>query len=183
MFHGIFALFFLQLATLSLHALSSLSCTSTGKNRFCFCGKLAFPLSSINVLKDSLEQLPGLNPLPFFSHVELFTKGFFLPADAPQVIIEWVYQHPFYTPQQVERLVKIVVNGGGGGGLSAMKNMFNRNQFKGQGDPQRLASRQLLAQVTLVRGICVMRVGRNLTVCLQTRVYDSASSGGRGCQD
>lgn len=139
--------------------------------------------SDIHVLKDSLEQLPGLNPLPFFSHVELFTKGFFLPADAPQVIIEWVYQHPFYTPQQVERLVKIVVNGGGGGGLSAMKNMFNRNQFKGQGDPQRLASRQLLAQVTLVRGICVMRVGRNLTVRLQTRVYDSASSGGRGCQD
>ena len=61
--------------------------------------------SDIHVLKDSLEQLPGLNPLPFFSHVELFTKGFFLPADAPQVIIEWVYQHPFYTPQQVERLV------------------------------------------------------------------------------
>ena len=62
--------------------------------------------SDIHVLKDSLEQLPGLNPLPFFPHVELFTKGFFLPADAPQVIIEWVYQHPFYTPQQVERLVK-----------------------------------------------------------------------------
>jgi hypothetical protein len=48
--------------------------------------------SDIHVLKDALELLPGLRPLPFFTHVELFTKGFFLPADCPDVIVEWVHQ-------------------------------------------------------------------------------------------
>ena len=48
--------------------------------------------SDLNVLKDALELLPGLRPLPFFTHVELYTKGFFLPIDSPQLIVEWVYQ-------------------------------------------------------------------------------------------
>jgi hypothetical protein len=48
--------------------------------------------SDIHVLKDALELLPGLRPLPFFTHVELFTKGFFLPPDCPDVIVEWVHQ-------------------------------------------------------------------------------------------
>jgi len=48
--------------------------------------------SDIHVLKDALELLPGMRPLAFFTHVELYTKGFFLPSDSPQIVIEWVYQ-------------------------------------------------------------------------------------------
>jgi len=102
--------------------------------------------SDINVLKDALEMLPGLRPLPFFSHVELFTKGFFLPAEEPQVIVEWVYQHPFYPTHQVVGLVKAISSSGGGSFSSATFNMMKGQS--GGSKSNKAEVKHLIAQVT-----------------------------------
>ena len=96
------------------------------------------------MLKDALELLPGLRPLPFFSHVELYTKGYFLPADSPEVIVEWVYQHPFYAPHQAIGLVKALTSRGASGGKLSATFSKMKGGVGASSNPQ---AKQLLAQV------------------------------------
>jgi len=98
--------------------------------------------SDINVLKDALELLPGMRPLPFFSHVELFTKGFFLPPEEHQVIVEWVHQHPFYASHQCVGLVKAITSS------HASFSTATFNMMKGQSGGIKAEIKLLLAQVT-----------------------------------
>jgi hypothetical protein len=98
--------------------------------------------SDINVLKDALELLPGMRPLPFFSHVELFTKGFFLPPDEHQVIVEWVHQHPFYPSHQCVGLVKAITSSHDSFSSAAF------NMMKGQSGGIKTEIKLLLAEVT-----------------------------------
>jgi hypothetical protein len=98
----------------------------------------------------------------------MYTKGYFLPADSPDVILEWAYQHPFYAPHQIIGLVKVKIRvnpivekigvkiltftqllkaltsrGAGGGKLSA-----TLSKIKGGGGGNSLQVKQLIAQVT-----------------------------------
>uniref|UniRef100_A0A7S4UPW7 Syndetin C-terminal domain-containing protein n=2 Tax=Guillardia theta TaxID=55529 RepID=A0A7S4UPW7_GUITH len=101
--------------------------------------------NDINTLKSAMEMIPGmeefgLKPLPFFTHVELFIKGYFLPPDSPQVMVEWAYQHPFYPPHQVLGLVQAVIE-------SNSHHTSSFSALMGQGKSKSTEVKRVLAQV------------------------------------
>ncbi|EKX31221.1 hypothetical protein GUITHDRAFT_166928 [Guillardia theta CCMP2712] len=110
--------------------------------------QLSVPKSASDVksiFKEIVEHIPGmeefgLKPLPFFTHVELFIKGYFLPPDSPQVMVEWAYQHPFYPPHQVLGLVQAVIE-------SNSHHTSSFSALMGQGKSKSTEVKRVLAQV------------------------------------